>query len=152
VFWADGSFVVFAVVFAVVDAVVVEDKGAFVLWLVGSRLWLRLPWRPPPPPFFGGISRKIKMFSLTYSVDVEVGVEEKGEKREFSDSKTAKVSENLYRNCIDVDEERNKLELTALKSATDRYLFKERSVISKQLNDCKRTIFILYMKVKQTFC
>jgi len=24
--------------------------------------------------------------------------------------------------------------------------------ISKQLNDCKRTIFILYMKVKQTFC
>ena len=57
VFWADGSFVVFAVVFAVV--VVVEDKGAFVLWLVGSRLWVRLFWRPPPPPFLGGISRKI---------------------------------------------------------------------------------------------
>ena len=40
-----------------------------------------------------------------------------------------KVSESLYRNCIDVDEERKKFELTALKSATDRYLFKERSAI-----------------------
>ena len=92
------------------------------------------------------------MFSLTYSVGVDEGVEEKGENWEFSDWKNRKVSENLYRNCIDVDEERKKFELTALKSATDRYLFKERSVISNKQNDCNRKIFILYMKVKQTFC
>jgi len=59
---------------------------------------------------------------LTYSVGVDEGVEEKGENWEFSDWKNRKVSENLYRNCIDVDEERKKFELTALKSATDRYL------------------------------
>ena len=67
------------------------------------------------------------MFSLTYSVGVDGGVEEKGENWEFSDWKTANVSENLYRNCIDVEGERKKFKLPALKSATDRYLFKERS-------------------------
>ena len=51
--------------------------------------------------------------------------------------KTAKVSGNLYRNCIDVEEERKKFRLTALKSATDRYLFKERSgqILQKQLKE-----------------